>query len=75
MACVLFGLRPDEALRGVTVNGAKALGLTDRGMIAVGMKADLAFWDIERPGDLCYPIGYNPAAAVMKNGQVVRGKL
>ena len=75
MACILFGLRPDEALRGVTVNGAKALGLKDRGMIAVGMKADLAFWDIERPGDLCYPIGYNPVAAVMKNGQIVRGKL
>ena len=75
MACVLFGLRPDEALRGVTVNGAKALGLNDRGMIVPGMKADLAIWDAERPGDLCYPIGYNPLTAVIKNGKTVRGTL
>jgi imidazolonepropionase len=75
MACVLFGLRPDEALRGVTVNGAKALGLNDRGMIAPGLKADIAIWDAERPGDLCYPIGYNPLTAVIKNGKIVRGAL
>ena len=75
MACVLFGLRPDEALRGVTVNAARALGLTDRGMIAPGQKADLALWDAERPGDLCYPIGYNPLAAVIRNGTLVRGSL
>ncbi|WP_373506051.1 imidazolonepropionase [Aestuariivirga sp.] len=75
MACVLFGLRPDEALRGVTVNGARALGLNDRGMIVPGMKADLAIWDAERPGDLCYPIGYNPLTAVIKNGKTVRGTL
>ena len=75
MACVLFGLRPDEALRGVTVNAAMALGLNDRGMIAPGLKADLALWDAERPGDLCYPIGYNPLTAVIKNGLTVRGAL
>lgn len=75
MACVLFGLRPDEALRGVTVDAARALGLRDRGMIAPGLKADLALWAAERPGDLAYPIGYNPLAAVVKNGKLVRGAL
>jgi imidazolonepropionase len=75
MACVLFGLRPDEALRGVTANAARALGLGDRGMIAAGMKADLALWDVERPGDLCYPIGFNPLSAVIRNGKMVRGSL
>jgi imidazolonepropionase len=75
MACVLFGLRPDEALRGVTVNAARALGLKDRGTIAAGQKADLALWDAERPGDLCYPIGYNPLAAVIRSGTLVRGEL
>jgi imidazolonepropionase len=75
MACVLFGLRPDEALRGVTVNAAKALGLADRGVIAPGMKADLALWNTERPGDLCYPLGFNPLAGVVKNGRLVRGAL
>jgi imidazolonepropionase len=75
MACVLFGLRPDEALMGVTINAAKALGLKDRGVIAPGMKADLAIWNAERPGDLCYPLGFNPLAAVIRNGKTVLGKL
>lgn len=69
MACVLFGLTPEEALLGVTKNAAKALGLADRGEIKVGLRADLAFWDVERPGDLAYPLGFNPIAAIMQNGQ------
>ena len=68
MACVLFGLTPEEALLGVTKNAAKALGLGDRGEIKVGLRADLAFWDVERPGDLAYPLGFNPIAAIMQNG-------
>jgi len=75
MACVLFGLTPLEALRGVTVNAARALGLNDRGMIAPGMKADLVLWDVARPGDLAYPLGANRCAAVIKSGRVVRGSL
>ncbi len=75
MACVLFGLTPEEALMGVTANAAKALGLKDRGQIAPGIKADLAIWDAERPGDLAYPLGFNPLAAVIRNGEVVRGAL
>ncbi len=75
MACVLFGLTPEEALRGVTVNAARALGLMDRGTVAVGQKADLALWNVERPGDLSYPLGFNPLAAVIRNGEVIRGSL
>jgi imidazolonepropionase len=75
MGCVLFGLTPLEALRGVTVNAARALGLKDRGMIAPGMKADLVLWDVERPGDLTYPLGLNQCVAVIRNGVVVRGSL
>lgn len=75
MACVLFGLTPPEALAGVTVNAAKALGLSDRGLIAPGMKADIALWDVERPGDLAYPLGFNPLSAVIRNGEMVRGHL
>ncbi len=69
MACVLFGLTPEEALLGVTKNAAKALGLADRGEIKVGHRADLAFWDVERPGDLAYPLGFNPISAIIQNGQ------
>lgn len=75
MACVLFGLTPEEALLGVTANAARALGLADRGRIAPGMKADLAVWDVDRPGDLAYPLGLNPLAAVIRNGETVRGSL
>jgi imidazolonepropionase len=75
MAAVLFGLTPEEALLGATAHGARALGLSDRGMIAPGMRADLAFWDTERPGDLAYPLGFNPLAAVIRNGELVRGTL
>lgn len=75
MACVLFSLTPEEALMGVTVHAARALGLKDRGTIAPGMKADLAIWDAERPGDLAYPLGFNPLAAVIRNGDIVRGAL
>ncbi len=75
MACVLFGLTPEEALLGVTANAARALGLRDRGRIAPGQKADLCLWDVERPGDLAYPLGFNPLAAVIRNGEIVRGAL
>ena len=72
MACVLFGLTPEEALLGVTANAAKALGLKDRGRIKQDLRADLAFWDVERPGDLAYPLGFNPIAAIMQNGNFTK---
>lgn len=60
MACTLFQMTPEEALRGVTCNAARALGLQDVGTIAKGMRADLAVWDIEHPAELAYRIGFNP---------------
>jgi imidazolonepropionase len=75
MACVLFGLTPEEALLGVTANAARALGLSDRGTIAIGQKADLALWKVERPGDLSYPLGFNPLQAVIRNGELIKGNL
>lgn len=60
MGCTLFRLTPDEALRGVTVNAARALGLSDRGVIAPGQRADLAIWDAENPAELAGRIGFNP---------------
>jgi imidazolonepropionase len=71
MACTLFGLTPEEALAGVTRNAAQALGvLKDVGTIEVGKRADLAFWRIERPAQLCYGLGGNPCAAVMYRGKI-----
>lgn len=60
MGCTLFRMTPEEALRGATQNAARALGLTDVGTLAVGMRADMAVWDIKHPAELAYRIGFNP---------------
>ncbi len=57
MACTLFRLTPQEALAGVTVHAARALGLADRGRIAPGLRADLCLWDAAHPAELSYQIG------------------
>lgn len=60
MAATLFGMTPEEALTGVTRHAAQALGLADCGMIAPGLRADLAVWDAEHPAEFAYRIGFNP---------------
>ena len=60
MGCTLFRLTPLEALAGVTVNAARALGLRDQGVIRAGALADLAVWDVADPAELAYRIGGNP---------------
>ena len=57
MACTLFRLTPEEALLGATVHAARALGLSDRGQIAAGQRADLCLWDASHPAELSYRIG------------------
>lgn len=60
MACTLFGLTPEEALRGMTQSAARALGLNDRGILRAGNRADLAVWDLGHPAELAYRMGFNP---------------
>ena len=61
MAATLFRLTVDECLAGVTREAARALGrLGDVGTIEAGKYCDLAIWDIERPAELVYRIGFNP---------------
>ena len=58
MACVLFRMTATEVLRGVTVNAARALGLSeDRGTLRAGMRADLAIWKLRHPEQLCAEVG------------------
>lgn len=57
MACTLFRMTPEEALLGSTAHAARALGLADRGVLAVGKRADLAVWDATHPAELSYRIG------------------
>ncbi len=68
LACTLFRLTPEEALAGITRNAARALGLADRGVLAPGMRADLALWRVGHPAELAYAIGFNPLVAVMRGG-------
>jgi imidazolonepropionase len=58
MACTLFGLTPEEAVAGMTINAARALGLAHSiGSIATGKQADLAVWQIESLAELGYWVG------------------
>lgn len=68
MGCTLFRLTPEEALRGVTQHAARALGLADTGVIAPGMRADLALWSVETPAELAYRFGFNPLHARIFGG-------
>ncbi|MFO1302699.1 MAG: imidazolonepropionase [Burkholderiales bacterium] len=69
MACTLFRLTPEEALLGVTAHAAAALRLADRGVLAEGMRADIARFRINEPAELAYRIGGNPCSGVVRAGR------
>ena len=69
MACTLFGLTPAEALAGTTRNAARALGLNDCGVIAPGMRADLALWEVKDPAELSCSFGVNTLKARFFGGK------
>ena len=61
MAATLFGLTVEECIAGTTREAARALDRLDRaGTLEAGKDCDLAIWDIERPAELVYRIGFNP---------------
>ena len=64
------GMTVDECLAGVTREGARALGVLDEtGTLEAGKWCDLAIWDIERPAELVYRIGFNPLHRRVWRGQ------
>ena len=69
MACTLFRLTPTEALRGTTIHAARALGLSDRGDLTPGNRADLVLWNATEPAELSYWIGGGMAASVIAGGR------
>jgi imidazolonepropionase len=69
MGATLFRLTVAECLAGVTRNAARALGLADRGTLEPGKRCDLAIWDVERPAELVYRMGFNPLHARIWSGQ------
>ena len=71
MACVQFGLTPEEAWAGVTRHAAQALGRgATHGQLAAGFVADFIVWDAERPVEMVYEPGRNPLYQ-----RVFRGKI
>ena len=70
MAATLFRLTVDECIAGVTREAARALGLLNEiGTLEAGKCCDLAIWDIERPAELVYRIGFNPLHSRVRSGQ------
>ena len=64
LACTHFKLTPEEALQGVTVIAAKALGLQDRGQLIAGLRVDFVQWNFEHPAELCYWLGGNSVHSI-----------
>ena len=70
MAATLFRMTVEECLAGVTREAARALGqIDDIGTLEVGKRCDLAIWNIERPAELVYRMGFNPLHARVWRGQ------
>ncbi|WP_442792964.1 imidazolonepropionase [Rhizobium sp. SL86] len=71
MGATLFGLTVEECLAGVTREAARALGLlSETGTLEIGKAADFTLWDIERPAELVYRIGFNPLFQRVWNGRI-----
>ena len=72
MACTLFKMTPEEALAGVTCNGARALGLQNRiGTLEPGKDADFVVWNIAEPAELAYRLGFNPSKQIVRQGKLL----
>ena len=69
MACTLFRMTPEEALAGVTLHAATALGMGDtHGSLEPGKVADFVAWNIDRPADLAYWLGGDLDKRVVRHG-------
>jgi imidazolonepropionase len=73
LACAYFRLTPEQALRGATVNAARALGLEDRGLLRTGQRADFVQWRVRQPAELGYWLGGQLAEAVYAGGRLATG--
>jgi imidazolonepropionase len=69
MGATLFRMTVEECLAGVTREAARALGRLEIGTLEPGKSCDLAVWNIERPAELVYRLGFNPLHTRIWRGQ------
>jgi imidazolonepropionase len=71
LGCHLFRMTVPEALRGMTVEGARAIGLAGEvGELRAGLPADFVLWEVDEPAELCYWLGGAPARQVVRGGRL-----
>lgn len=69
LGCSFFRMTPVEALRGLTINAAAAIGLAGQvGELRAGLPADFVLWEISQPAELCYWLGGSPAREIVRAG-------
>jgi imidazolonepropionase len=69
IACRQMSLTPEEAITAATLNGAAALGLSDKkGSIEVGKEADIVLYNVPNYLYLLYHFGINNVTKVIKRG-------
>ena len=70
--CLVYGMTIIEALRGITVNAAKALKLENEvGTLEPGKWADIVVTDLPDYRHLAYRVCHNPARVVIRHGKVI----
>lgn len=74
LACTLFRMTPQEALAGMTANGAAALGLKGLGQLQEGAVADLCVWSIETPAELAYAVQPGRLRQRVYQGELTHGR-
>ncbi|HEY0253049.1 MAG TPA: amidohydrolase family protein, partial [Kofleriaceae bacterium] len=74
LATTHFAMTVEEAWLGVTRHAARALGLTDAGVLAPGSRGDCVIWRCDRPVDVCYRMGESLVEQVIANGHVTYSK-
>lgn len=72
IACTQMSLTPEEAITASTLNGAAALGLSDRlGSIELGKQADLLLFNIPHYRYIPYHFGTNLVNKIIKRGTLL----
>jgi imidazolonepropionase len=72
LASLKMGMTIEETINAVTINAAKAVGVSEKvGSIEIGKKADFSVFKTEEYADINYDIGRNLNCMTIKNGEII----